>query len=152
MYGNKEKIKHLRALYAENHAEVDLELLKKHDPRNQNLILFEHSPKRNAEKILFTLLDFVTAEEIRNNRRKVITLENTEEEIESLEIEKQDLVDKVEELTEKHQKKGTELKAEKKSELIPEVKKVPVSKAISSKKKRSTPRSSGKTSKTKTSK
>lgn len=172
MYNFKEKNKHLRNLNAANHAEVDLELLKKLDPRNQNISTFEHAPKRNAEKILYTLLDLTTAEEIRNNRRKVeqeslgkeaaekdekvedlkTALENTEEDLENTELEKQDLEDEVAELEEKLQEKEAELEAEKKSEPAPEVKKAPVSKATSSKKKTSTPKSSGKTSKTKTSK
>ena len=172
MYNFKEKNKHLRALTAETHAEVDLELLKKIDPRNHNISTFEHAPKRNAEKILYTLLDLATAEDIRNNRRKVeqnrieneaaeqaektedlkTALENSEEELENLEFEKQELEDEVAELEEKLQEKEAELEAEKKSEPAPEVtKKAQLKKAANSRKKTSIPKSDGKSSKTKTS-
>lgn len=72
MYSFKEKNKHLRRLLAREHAEVDLEMLKRVDPRNNQLPSFEHSPVRHAENILYTLLDFVKAEEIRENRRQII--------------------------------------------------------------------------------
>lgn len=69
MYSNKEKIKHLRSLDAPNQATRDLALLKKLDPRNDQLATFEHAPSRNSERILYALLDVTTAETIRNNRR-----------------------------------------------------------------------------------
>ncbi|MDD4698177.1 MAG: hypothetical protein PHR52_11655, partial [Fermentimonas sp.] len=157
MYNFKEKNKHLRNLNAANYAEVDLELLKKLDPRNQNISTFEHAPKRNAEKILYTLLDLTTAEEIRNNRRKVeqeslgkeaaekaeqerLKQERLEKEA-TEQAEKERLEKEAAEKDEKLQEKEAELEAEKKSEPAPEVKKAPVSKATSSKKKTSTPKS-----------
>lgn len=74
MYSYKAKIKHLRDLFAPTHVQTDLEYLKKVDPRNDQLPSFEHAPERNAERILYNLLDLVTADDIRNNRRRV-TLE-----------------------------------------------------------------------------
>lgn len=67
----KEKIKHYRDLAASSHVHTDLEYLKKVDPRNDQLPSFEYAPSRNAERILYSLLDVVSAEEIRNNRRRV---------------------------------------------------------------------------------
>lgn len=66
----KEKSKHLRDLHAPSHAGTDLELLKKLDPRNDQLPTYEHAPTRHAEYILFALLDLTSPEEIRNNRRR----------------------------------------------------------------------------------
>lgn len=69
MYTFKEKSRHLRDLHAPNHAGIDLELLKKLDPRNDQLPTLEHAPERKSKHILYALLDVTTAEEIRNNRR-----------------------------------------------------------------------------------
>lgn len=71
MYSYKEKIKHLGDLSAPVHVHTDLEYLKKVDPRNDQLPTFEHSPERHADRILYNLIDLVTADDIRNNRRRV---------------------------------------------------------------------------------
>ena len=90
----KQKIKHYRELAAPIHAKTDLELLKKVDPRNDQLPSFEHAPERHADRILYNLLDLVPADEIRNNRRRAsIEKEATEkaaqEEVERLAAEKE---------------------------------------------------------------
>ena len=69
MYNFKEKNKHLRELHAPVHVSRDLELLKKLDPRNDQIPTFEHAPVRHAEQILYVLLDVASAEDVRNNRR-----------------------------------------------------------------------------------
>lgn len=89
MYSYKEKIKHYRDLSAPDHVLIDLEHLRKVDPRNEHLPSFENAPARNADKILYALLDLVTAEEIRNYRRQVILDRSAaEEEAARLEEEK----------------------------------------------------------------
>ena len=90
----KQKIKHYRELAAPIHAKTDLELLKKVDPRNDQLPSFEHAPERHADRILYNLLDLVPADEIRNNRRRAsIDKEAAEkaaqEEVERLAAEKE---------------------------------------------------------------
>ena len=69
MYNFKEKNKHLRELHAPVHVSRDLELLKKLDPRNDQIPTFDHAPVRHAEQILYVLLDVASAEDVRNNRR-----------------------------------------------------------------------------------
>ena len=163
MYSIKEKNKHLRSLNAVQHAEKDLELLRRLDPRNDQLPSLSLSPRRNAERILYILLDVATAQEIRLNRR-------SEEEIEQEEVETPDTetpdtgedaepaeVDEAVEETE-----PTEVQvAEEVAELVEAVEAVEAEKKSeetlnqeepSSKKKTSTPKSTGKTSQIKTSK
>ena len=142
MYSIKEKNKHLRSLNAVQHAEKDLELLRRLDPRNDQLPSLSLSPRRNAERILYILLDVATAQEIRLNRR-------SEEEIEQEEVETPDTEtpDTGEDAEPAEVDEAVEaVEAEKKSEetLNPE--------EPSSKKKTSTPKSTGKTSQIKTSK
>ncbi len=187
MYSFKEKNKHLRRLLAREHAEVDLEMLKRVDPRNNQLPSFEHSPVRHAENILYTLLDFVKAEEIRENRRQIILakeqterdaeeqaekekesenrISELESELEDAEIERDDVIEERDELEDKLsesetalEETNTELEAEKKSVSPPKATEVPkakmtiVKKPENAKKKTNTPASTGKTSRTKTSK
>lgn len=182
----KEKNKYLRELHAPTHALKDLELLKKLDPRNDQLSTFEHAPERHAERILYTLLDIATPEEIRNNRRKIdlakekelaetekgarIDQEEAEsdsgnsilesqnskllEQLDDAELErdetiaeKEELEEQVFELEETVETLKSELEEEKKSKP-----RATDPAAPKSKKKPSTQTSSGKTSKTKTSK
>ena len=97
MYNYKEKIKHFRNLSASVHARTDLEYLKTIDPRNDQIPSFEHAPERNADKILYALLDITTFENIRNNRRDAaIKLEKevteglaAQKELERLQAEKE---------------------------------------------------------------
>ena len=72
MYSSKEKIAHLRKLLNPDAANADLSLLKKLDSTNGEMARFENAPKRNAESILFALLDVASHEEIVAHRRQVI--------------------------------------------------------------------------------
>lgn len=72
MYSSKEKIAHLRKLLNPDAANADLSLLKKLDSTNSEMARFENAPKRNAESILFALLDVASHEEIVAHRRQVI--------------------------------------------------------------------------------
>ena len=69
-YSFKEKKKKLLALMNPSAAVHDLALLSEADPHNTQLTSFGLNPARFAEDILFSLLDFRTAEEIRLNRRQ----------------------------------------------------------------------------------
>lgn len=142
MYNIKEKNKHLRTILAVIHAEKDLQLLEVLAPTHELLDTFTASPQRNAEQILYTLLDFATAEEIRENRRDIELAGNTNHSVDTNKMVDTvvDSVEKIQELSPSAPKEPTpepKPKAEKKSP---------------SKKKPSTPTSNGKTSKTKTSK
>lgn len=145
MYSIKEKNKHLRSLNAVQHAEKDLELLRRLDPRNDQLPSLSLSPRRNAERILYILLDVATAQEIRLNRRSEEEIE--QEEVETPDTETPDTGEDAEPAEVDEAVEAVEaVEAEKKSEetLNPE--------EPSSKKKTSTPKSTGKTSQIKTSK
>ena len=73
MYSTKEKIAHLRKLLNPDAANADLSLLKKLDSTNGEMARFENAPKRNAESILFALLDVASHEEIVAHRRKIVS-------------------------------------------------------------------------------
>mgnify|MGYP003289492255 CR=1 FL=1 len=64
----KEKKRAFNALKSPSMASFDLELLKKLCPEHPELSRFMLKPSRCADDILFFLLDFATAEEIRQNR------------------------------------------------------------------------------------
>ena len=163
----KEKNKHLRDLHAPQHAQKDLALLKQIDPRNDQLPTFDHAPARNAERILYVLLDIANPEQIRNNRRapepgaansNSQSLTDLQDQLDETELEKESLEDQVSELEETVENLEAELEAEKKSAVIPAQAEThetrnpkPVTRE-NSKKKPSTRQSGGKTSKTKTSK
>ncbi len=163
MYSAKEKNKHLRALQASQHAEKDLRLLKSLDPKNDRISSFELSPARFAEEILYTLLDLATAEEIRDNRR-TIELSQTREEENTGDIEPKQEADKLESDKEMvpgvvvenvvHVDYNNEPEGEKTNEKDDSEKKSPANKKTrsASKKKPSIQKSTGKTSRTKTSK
>lgn len=141
MYSIKEKNKHLRDLNAVQHAERDLDLLRQLDPRNDQLPSLSLSPRRNAEKILYNLLDVATVEEIRLNRR-------SQEEIEADEAEVKRLADEAE-AEAKRQADEAEAEAEAKK-LADEASKAKDSttqqKKTSSQKKTSTQKLTGETS------
>lgn len=69
MYSIKQKTKLLRELLNPEHAEADLRLLREVSPQNDLLRSPIVNAARSAEKILYTLLDQTTAENIRLNRR-----------------------------------------------------------------------------------
>ena len=72
MYSTKEKLSHFRSLLAPDLADADLQLLKEKDSGNSNLVRFSLAPAKNAEDILFALLDVCTHDEIVRNRRDFI--------------------------------------------------------------------------------
>lgn len=80
MYSVKEKLNHFRQLSNPSVAEADLALLKDKSPGNSNLIRYGLAPSKNAEDILFDLLDVVTHDEIVRNRREFLAAQKTEEE------------------------------------------------------------------------
>ena len=80
MYSVKEKLNHFRQLSSPSAAEADLELLREKSPGNSNLIRYGLAPSKNAEDILFDLLDVVTHDEIVRNRREFLAAQETEAE------------------------------------------------------------------------
>ena len=84
MYSVKEKLNHFRQLSNPSVAEADLALLKDKSPGNSNLIRYGLAPSKNAEDILFDLLDVVTHDEIVRNRREFLAAQEAEEETENI--------------------------------------------------------------------
>lgn len=70
MYSFKEKKHHFAALRNPAVAGHDLRLLQKANPAEPRLETFKRNPGRYADDILYALLDCVSREEIRNNRRR----------------------------------------------------------------------------------
>lgn len=188
MYSFKEKKLHMINLHNPDAAHIDLDLLKSIDPTHKSLKSFARNPSKNASDILLALLDVISREEIRDNRRSVALEEekkNTpapvagneagnnagneagndatelkekvqelKEKVEEAEDRADEAKEKVEELEEKVDEleekiEETEAALEEEKKKIEEKPKQP---AKSSPKKTSTPKSTGKTSQTKTSK
>lgn len=84
MYSVKEKLNHFRQLSSPSVAEADLALLKDKSPGNSNLIRYGLAPSKNAEDILFDLLDVVTHDEIVRNRREFLAAQEAEEETDNI--------------------------------------------------------------------
>lgn len=84
MYSVKEKLNHFRQLSSPSAAEADLELLREKSPGNSNLIRYGLAPSKNAEDILFDLLDVVTHDEIVRNRREFLAAQEAEEETDNI--------------------------------------------------------------------
>ena len=82
MYSVKEKLNHFRQL--SNPSVADLALLKDKSPGNSNLIRYGLAPSKNAEDILFDLLDVVTHDEIVRNRREFLAAQEAEEETDNI--------------------------------------------------------------------
>lgn len=72
MYSTKEKLSHFQQLLAPDTSDADLQLLLEKAPANSNLTRYALSPTKNAEDILFDLLDVCTHDEIVRNRRDMI--------------------------------------------------------------------------------
>ena len=68
MYSAKEKLHHFRQLLSQHAAEADLALLHVKAPQ-EDFTRFDLSPRKNAEDILFALLNVATHDEIVRNRR-----------------------------------------------------------------------------------
>lgn len=84
MYSVKEKLNHFRQLSSPSAAEADLDLLREKSPGNSNLIRYGLAPSKNAEDILFDLLDVVTHDEIVRNRREFLAAQEAEEETDNI--------------------------------------------------------------------
>ena len=78
MYSVKEKLSHFRQLSNQTAAEADLQLLTERAPVNSNLIRYGLSPTKNAEDILFDLLDVCTHDEIVRYRRDFFAEQQTD--------------------------------------------------------------------------
>lgn len=108
----KEKKRAFNALKSPSMASFDLELLKKLCPEHPELSRFMLKPSRCADDILFFLLDFATAEEIRQNRiHKEVTMGNTNvetraEEAESRASEAEDRADEAEKRAEEAEERA----------------------------------------------
>ena len=71
MYSFKEKSRILKELLNPAFGESDLSLLRRWSPEDSLIATAQVSPSRNAEAVLFRLLDLTTREEIRLNRRNL---------------------------------------------------------------------------------
>ena len=71
MYSFKEKSRILKELPNPAFGESDLSLLRRLSPEDSLIATAQVSPSRNAEAVLFRLLDLTTREEIRLNRRNL---------------------------------------------------------------------------------
>jgi len=79
MYGFREKNKHYQDMTNPEHANADLELLKKHLPNSQIVRTASNNPTRSHKEILWNLLDHCSAEDIRQNRRILSAISETTE-------------------------------------------------------------------------
>lgn len=166
MYSFKEKQKHYAELRNPDAAEQDLELLRKKQPELSTLSMFSRNPKRYTDDILYTLLDVAERDEIRNNRR---TVEQTQDsnpeqpdkmsEVTNQVKEAEERVQEAEERAEDAEERAeeAELRAEEAEEraesaeaALEEEKKKAVTtpKMVKSKSTKSTPKSTGTTSRT----
>lgn len=71
MYSFKEKKIHFNALHNPDAAAYDLMLLRKECPMHPQLVTYARDPKRYADNILYSLLDYTTRENIRAFRRQM---------------------------------------------------------------------------------
>ena len=71
MYSFKEKSRILKELLNPAFGESDLSPLRRLSPEDSLIATAQVSPSRNAEAVLFRLLDLTTREEIRLNRRNL---------------------------------------------------------------------------------
>lgn len=68
MINRREKLQLFSKLRGEDHAMADISLLDDVQPNHPKLTRFSRDPKRYADEILYTLLDFCDEEEITGNR------------------------------------------------------------------------------------
>ena len=76
MYSTREKLIHFNQLVNPQAVEADLTLLHEKNPQNTDFVRFDHAPEKNAEDILFALLDVCEHDEIVRNRREFFATEN----------------------------------------------------------------------------
>ena len=147
-------------LKGEQYFEADLSLLKEKAPGNEWCKKKIFHPAKAQAEILWILLDLVTKEDVITNRREILKkkepekvkelaaenedlkaeIESKHEEVADLESEKEDLRDENDELQEQVEKLEQDMVEEKKSQPVTKV-------PAKSKKKTSTRKSPGKTSK-----
>ncbi|ERK40356.1 hypothetical protein HMPREF9135_0465 [Segatella baroniae F0067] len=72
MYSAKEKLHHFRQLSSPLAAEADLALLHEKNPQSTDFARFDLAPCKNAEDILFSLLDVAEHDDIVRNRREFL--------------------------------------------------------------------------------
>ena len=72
MYSAKEKLHHFRQLSSPLAAEADLALLHEKNPLSTDFARFDLAPCKNAEDILFALLDVAEHDDIVRNRREFL--------------------------------------------------------------------------------
>ena len=72
MYSAKEKLHHFRQLSRPLAAEADLALLHEKNPLSTDFARFDLAPCKNAEDILFALLDVAEHDDIVRNRREFL--------------------------------------------------------------------------------
>lgn len=115
MYSFKEKKIHYNRLQNSSAATADLKLLLSINPDAPILPAWGRCPERFANKILYLLLDYATAEEIRKNRRTPVKSEK--EKLEETKEMVQELQEKVDESEYMAKKAEMALEAEKKKEV-----------------------------------
>lgn len=69
MINRREKLQLFNKLRGGDHAMADISLLDDVQPNHPKLTRFSRDPKRYADEILYTLLDFCDEEEITGNRK-----------------------------------------------------------------------------------
>ena len=79
MYSTKEKLYHFRQLANPLAAEADLALLHEKNPQSTDFTRFDLAPCKNAEDILFALLDVADHDEIVRNRREYFSETETDD-------------------------------------------------------------------------
>ena len=78
MYSTKEKLYHFRQLANPLAAEADLALLHEKNPQSTDFTRFDLAPCKNAEDILFALLDVTDHDDIVRNRREFFSTQDTD--------------------------------------------------------------------------
>lgn len=78
MYSAKEKLYHFRQLANPLAAEADLALLHEKNPQSTDFTRFDLAPRKNAEDILFALLDVADHDDIVRNRREFFSPQDAE--------------------------------------------------------------------------
>ena len=80
MYSAKEKLYHFRQLSNPLAVEADLSLLHEKNPQSTDFTRFDLAPRKNAEDILFALLDVADHDDIVRNRREFFSQQEVDNE------------------------------------------------------------------------
>uniref|UniRef100_A0AB33JD07 Uncharacterized protein n=1 Tax=Prevotella sp. GTC17262 TaxID=3236797 RepID=A0AB33JD07_9BACT len=81
MYSVKEKLYHFRQLTNPLAVEADLALLHEKNPQSTDFTRFDLAPQKNAEDILFALLDVADHDDIVRNRREFFSKQEVDDEL-----------------------------------------------------------------------